>query len=82
MEFREEVIKLLIEKAVKMFGCDPATLGPDTSFKDDLQCKSANIVQFTTALEDEYDIEVPYMEFNRKATFKDAADYIAELCDE
>ena len=82
MEFREEVIKLLIEKAVKMFGCDPATLGPDTSFKDDLQCKSANIVQFTTALEDEYEVEVPYMEFNRKATFAEAADYIAELCDE
>lgn len=82
MEFREEVIKLLIQIAVRMFGCDPETLGPETSFKDDLQCKSANIVQFTTALEDEYDVEVPYMEFNRKATFAEAADYIAELCDE
>jgi acyl carrier protein len=82
MEFREEVINLLIQVAVRMFGCDPATLGPETSFKDDLQCKSANIVQFTTALEDEYDVEVPYMEFNRKATFAEAADYIAELCDE
>ena len=82
MEFKQEVINLLIEKAVKMFGVDPTTLGPETRFKEDLQCKSANIVQFTTALEDEYDVEVPYMEFNRKATFADAADYIAELCEE
>ncbi len=82
MEFKQEVINLLIEKAVKMFGLDPSTLGPETRFKEDLQCKSANIVQFTTALEDEYDVEVPYMEFNRKATFADAADYIAELCEE
>ncbi|MBR2696080.1 MAG: acyl carrier protein [Parasporobacterium sp.] len=82
MEFREEVIQILIDRAAKMFGLDPATLGPETRFKEDLQCKSANIVQFTTTLEDEYDVEVPYMEFNRKATFADAADYIAELCDE
>ncbi len=82
MEFKQEVINLLVEKAVKMFGLDPSTLGPETRFKEDLQCKSANIVQFTTALEDEYDVEVPYMEFNRKATFADAADYIAELCEE
>ena len=82
MEFKQEVINLLIEKAVKMFGVDPTTLGPETRFKEDLQCKSANIVQFTTALEDEYDVEVPYMESNRKATFADAADYIAELCEE
>ena len=82
MEFREEVIQILIDRAAKMFGLDPATLGPETRFKEDLQCKSANIVQFTTTLEDEYDVEVPYMEFNRKATFAEAADYIAELCDE
>ena len=82
MEFREQVIQILVEKAAKMFGLDPSTLGPDTKFKDDLGCKSANIVQFTTTLEDEFDIEVPYMEFNRKATFADAAEYIAELCDE
>ena len=82
MEFREEVIQILVDRAAKMFGLDPATLGPETRFKEDLQCKSANIVQFTTTLEDEYDVEVPYMEFNRKETFADAADYIAELCDE
>jgi acyl carrier protein len=82
MEFRENVIKILVDKAAKMFKLDPSTLGPETKFKDDLGCKSAHIVQFTTTLEDEFDVEVPYMEFNRKATFADAAEYIAELCDE
>ncbi len=82
MELKEQIMEILIEKAVKMFGCDASTLGPDTNFKDDLGCKSANIVQFTTSLEDEFDIEVPYMEFNRKATFADAAEYVAELVEE
>ena len=36
MEFKQEVINLLIDKAVKMFGVDPATLGPETRFKEDL----------------------------------------------
>ncbi|MCF0142967.1 MAG: acyl carrier protein [Parasporobacterium sp.] len=82
MEFREQVLKILVDKAAQMFHLDPATLGPETSFKDDLACKSANIVQFTTTLEDEFDIEVPYMEFNRKKNFAEAVEYIAELCDE
>ena len=82
MDFREQVLQIIIDKAAKMFGLDPATLSGETKFKADLNCKSANIVQFTTTLEDEFDIEVPYMEFNRKETFADAVEYISELCDE
>lgn len=80
-ESRDGVLQFIIDLAARLFGLDASTLGEDTSFTDDLHCKSANIVQFTTSLEDEYDIEVPYMEFNRKKTFGEAADYIADLCD-
>lgn len=79
MSFREEVIELLIQKAAAMFGKDPATLSGETRFKEDLGCKSADIVKFTLALEAEYDVEVPFMAFNRNETFAAAADYLAEM---
>ncbi len=75
-EFLIEVIDILKGKAHQMSGVDPATLGPDTKFVEDLHCKSVNIVQFASALEDEYEIEVPFMELNKCATFLDAAKLI------
>ena len=79
MSFREEVIELLIKTAVNLFGVDGSTLSGDTRFEEDLHAKSTDIVRFTTALEDEYDVEVPFMSFKRNATFAQAADYMSEL---
>ena len=79
MSFREEVIELLINTVVDLLGVDASTLNANTRFKEDLGCKSSNIVQITIALEDEYDVEVPFMAFNRCATLGDAADYMSEL---
>jgi acyl carrier protein len=79
MEIREEIVALLADKAAKMFHRDKSEFGPGTRFDDDLATKSVQFVQFTAALEDEYEIEVPFMEFRRKATFAEAADYVAEL---
>lgn len=75
-EFQEEVIGILKDKAVEIFGVDGSTLGPETSFVDDLHCKSVNIVQFAAALEDEYEIEVPFMELNKKKNFQEAAEFV------
>lgn len=72
-EFQEEVIEILKDKAVELFGVDRDSLSADTSFVDDLHCKSVNIVQFASALEDEYEVEVPFMELNKKKTFGEAA---------
>ncbi len=79
MSFREEVIELLIKTVNDLLGVDPAAMGENTRFKEDLGCGSANIVQITVALEDEYDVEVPYMAFNRCKTFGEAADFMSEL---
>ncbi len=75
-DFQLEVIDILKDKANDLFGTDPATLGPDTKFVDDLHCKSVNIVQFASALEDEYEVEVPYMQLNKCETFADAAKFV------
>lgn len=79
MNFRDEVIELLINTVVDLLGVDPASLNENTRFKEDLGCASVNIVQITAALENEYDVEVPYMAFNRCATFGAAADFMSEL---
>lgn len=78
---REEVLAKIIEKGAKIWAVDPATLNEDTEFAS-LNPKSAHISQMTTFLEDEFDLEVPFMSFRRCKTFGEAADYVAELCEE
>ena len=75
-EFQEEVVEILKDKAVEIFGVERDSLSADTRFVEDLHCKSVNIVQFASALEDEYEVEVPFMELNKKATFAEAAKFV------
>lgn len=78
--FREEVIELLANKVLELYpNTDPSTLNADTRFKEDLGIKSSDIVKITAALEDEYDVEVAFMAFNRCVTFGAAADYMSEI---
>lgn len=75
-EFQEEVVDILKDKAVEIFGVDRDSLSESTSFVDDLHCKSVNIVQFAAALEDEYEVEVPFMELNKRKDFGEAAKFV------
>lgn len=79
MSFKEEVIELLKKITANIFKIDPSTLSADTNFEKDLKCKSVDIVNITAELENEYDVEVPFMAFKRCATFAAAADFIADL---
>ena len=79
MGIRDEVIEVLAKKAAYITNRSADEFGPETRFIQDLDAKSVNIVQFSAALEDEFDVEVPYMELARKATFADVADYIAKM---
>lgn len=81
MTIQEEVIEALANKCAELFNVNAADLGPETRFVDDLGAKSTNYVQLSSMLEDMYDLEVPYMEFHRKQTFQEAADYIDSLFD-
>ena len=82
MSIREEDKEALAEKAAYLFNTKPEDYGPETRFVEDLNAKSVNYVQFSAMLEDMYDVEVPFMEFRRKATFAGAADYIAQMLGE
>jgi acyl carrier protein len=76
---KEEILEKIIKRAAEVFKKNPEELSEATRFAEDLQAKSVNIVQITTVLEVEYDIEIPYMEFRRKKTFGEAAEYIKNL---
>ena len=76
---KEEILEKMIARAGEVFKVAPAELNGSTHFKNDLKAKSVQMVQVITYLEDEYDVEIPYMEMKRKATFDEAAGFIELL---
>lgn len=75
---REEILEKIISRAAAIFGMDKDMITQETTFA---QCnaKSSHISQITTYLEDEYDIEIPFMNFRRQKTFGEAADFVLDL---
>ncbi|MFV0465454.1 MAG: acyl carrier protein [Lachnospiraceae bacterium] len=78
METREEILEAMATRLSQVIGKAATDLTEDTAFAD-LDLKSVNYSQLTTYLEDECDVEIPFMEFRRKATLGEAADYIVAL---
>ena len=82
MELKEEILGHIIQRAAEMFRKDPGALNADTMWVEDLEAKSVNYVQVIAVLADEYDVEINFMEFRRKKTFGESAEFVAELCGE
>ena len=76
---KDQILAVIIKRAAEIFKKNPFELNADTSFADDLQAKSVNYSQITTALEDEFEVEIPFMDFKRKKTFGEAAEYVEQL---
>jgi acyl carrier protein len=80
MELKDQILQKMIERAATIFRKEPGELSSDTKFVDDLKAKSVNYVQIITIVMDEFDVEIPFMEFRRKKTLGEAAEYVAGLC--
>jgi acyl carrier protein len=80
MELREEVLEKIIQRAAVLFKKDPGELSPDTKWVEDLKAKSVNYVQVIAVLEDAFDVQINFMEFRRKKTLGEAAEFVAQLC--
>lgn len=78
MSIRSEALEIIVKQIALVTGKDKATLTKETAFEE-LKLKSLEIVNITTALEDEFDVEVKYMDFVRNKTLGEAAEYIEEL---
>ncbi|MFD0703112.1 hypothetical protein DMP06_01745 [Slackia equolifaciens] len=82
MTVRDDAYQKIVERCCVLFGKTPDELNEDTEFIKDLGARSGNVSQMTNFLEDEFDVEISFMEFRRRITLGMAADYIAELCEE
>lgn len=76
---REEVKAKLIQRAAPLFVKKPEEMTEDLRFVEDLNAKSVHYSQITTFLEDEFDVEIPYMTFRRKKTIGEAIEYVYDL---
>ncbi len=78
---KEEILAMIIEKAASIYQLDPATLSAATRFNEDYNAKSMDLVKIIGVLEDEFGLDINFMEFRRKLTFGEAADYVTGLAE-
>ena len=72
--------------SVTMYSAVSATMGvaveelsDSTELIADLGAKSVNFVRIIATLEDEFELEIPFMEFRRKKTIGEAIDFVVQL---
>lgn len=68
----EKVISILEDQ----LGIDVAGVNEDTSFQEDLRIDSLDLFEVVTALEDEYEIEIPQEELDSLKTIGDVVKYL------
>jgi acyl carrier protein len=73
---KDEVLALIIAKCATLVGERP--MDATTRFED-LGAKSVDLVKMIAVLEDEFGVDINFMEFRRRKTFGEAAEYVASL---
>ncbi len=74
----EKIISLISEQ----FNVDEENVNLETSFRDDLNADSLDLVELVMALEDEYGLEIEDEEVDSIKTVGDAANYIKNVLGE
>lgn len=73
---REEIIQKIKDVIVDQIAADEDSLSEGTSFTEDLEADSLDMLQIVTAIEDVFEIEVDDSAFSEINTIGDAAGYI------
>jgi len=74
--------KKIIEIISTQFNINEKDINLDTSFKDDLNADSLDLVELVMALEDEFDLEIGDEDVDNIKTVRDAKEYIKNLIDQ
>ena len=69
---REKIIKIISEQ----FNVEEENLNEETSFRDELDADSLDLVELIMALEDEFELEIEDDEIDSIQTIGDALDFI------
>ncbi len=76
---------MVLEKLKKIiseqFDIDEENITMDSSFQDDLNADSLDLVELIMAIEDEFDLEVDDDEVDKIKTVGDAVEYIQKTAD-
>jgi acyl carrier protein len=73
MELQERIIKIVSE-ATKI---EASTISSDTSFIDDLNLDSLDMVEMMMKMEEEFGVEIPEEKAEDLKTIKDVATYLS-----
>lgn len=68
-----EKVKNLISEQLDV---DESEIELESSFQEDLEADSLDVVELVMAMEDEFEIEIPDEEAEKLTTVKNAVDYI------
>ena len=72
-DIRTTTVRLLTDIAPE---ADPAQLKPDTSFRDQLDVDSVDLLNFLIALHKEFGIEIPERDYSKLTTLNSCVAYI------
>ncbi|MBO4460206.1 MAG: acyl carrier protein [Clostridiales bacterium] len=75
----DELFDTIKGMIVDQLGVDEDVIKEDSSFIDDLNADSLDMVELVMAMEEEFDIEIPDDVAEKVVTVKDAVNYIAGL---
>ena len=75
----DELFNSIKRMIVDQLGVDEDTISEDSSFVDDLNADSLDMVELVMAMEQEFDIEIPDDVAEKVVTVKDAVEYIQNL---
>ncbi len=74
----EEIFDKIKELIVDQLGVDADAISMDSSFVDDLNADSLDMVELVMAMEQEFDVSVPDEVAEKVGTVGDAVEYIAK----
>jgi acyl carrier protein len=74
---RHEVLDRIRAHLATELEVDPARIGEDTRFKEDLEADSLDLVELVVELEDSYGVRIPDEEAVKILTVGQAADFVA-----
>jgi acyl carrier protein len=78
---RATVLEQLTEVAVDVLGVDPKIVSETSSFKDDLDADSLDLVEVVMALEERFSISVPEEKLDGITTVGEAVDLVIGIAD-
>jgi acyl carrier protein len=75
---REEVFEKIREISADRLGVDEGDITPESSFREDLEADSLDLVELIMELEEQFGMEIPDEEAEKITTVEEAVDYVME----